>query len=410
MHCPGSNPARTALLVIDLQIDFCSDDGALAALGSDVSPCRAVANRIAGFLPTIRADVALTAFFRLIYDPEKMSESQRERLIRNGRPIICAPESAGSELFIKPVPGDLVFTKHRYSAFSNDQVCRLLHERSITTVAVVGVDTHICVEGTVRQGYDLGYRMIVRAFIDFSRPVGLLMFAMLAASPMPATRPRSRRGAARAPGGYLAVSSVRMPGPEHPRDAEKASEVQKLFNETLGTGLWREDGEILAWFGDWEYLEPGLVPLPEWRPDAADQGQEAGLHLPRVRRRCRPETAAPGQFLKPGGARPASNTCWLDDKYVIALTSMTTTDRRTQQQRRDQAEAALLNAAAELVVEQGVHSLTLARVGERPGTVAGSSHYSGPSRRSCSALPTRPRAGSCPGSTACHPALTGSCG
>ena len=155
------DPARTALLVIDLQRDFCSDDGALAALGSDVSPCRAVADRIARSLPTIRAEVALTAFFQLIYDPEKMSESQCERLVRNGRPIICAPESAGSELVIKPAPGDLVFTKHRYSAFSNDRLRHLLHERSISTVAVVGVDTHICVEGTVRQGYDLGYRMIV---------------------------------------------------------------------------------------------------------------------------------------------------------------------------------------------------------------------------------------------------------
>ncbi|WP_103340816.1 TetR/AcrR family transcriptional regulator [Amycolatopsis sp. CA-126428] len=44
-----------------------------------------------------------------------------------------------------------------------------------------------------------------------------------------------------------------------------------------------------------------------------------------------------------------------------------TTTRRTQQQRRDQAETALLGAAAELVVEQGVRSLTLARVGERAG-------------------------------------------
>jgi AcrR family transcriptional regulator len=43
------------------------------------------------------------------------------------------------------------------------------------------------------------------------------------------------------------------------------------------------------------------------------------------------------------------------------------TTRRTQQQRRDQAEAALLNAAAELVVEGGVRSLTLARVGEQAG-------------------------------------------
>jgi ureidoacrylate peracid hydrolase len=31
----------------------------------------------------------------------------------------------------------------------------------ITTVAVAGVDTHICVEGTVRHGYDIGYRMLV---------------------------------------------------------------------------------------------------------------------------------------------------------------------------------------------------------------------------------------------------------
>jgi AcrR family transcriptional regulator len=44
-----------------------------------------------------------------------------------------------------------------------------------------------------------------------------------------------------------------------------------------------------------------------------------------------------------------------------------TTARRTQKQRRDQAEAALLDAAAELVVEQGVRSLTLARVSERAG-------------------------------------------
>jgi AcrR family transcriptional regulator len=43
------------------------------------------------------------------------------------------------------------------------------------------------------------------------------------------------------------------------------------------------------------------------------------------------------------------------------------TARRTQKERRDRAEAALLAAAAELVVEQGVRSLTLARVSERAG-------------------------------------------
>ena len=43
------------------------------------------------------------------------------------------------------------------------------------------------------------------------------------------------------------------------------------------------------------------------------------------------------------------------------------TTRRTQQERRAQAEAALLDAAAELVVQHGVRSLTLARVGEQAG-------------------------------------------
>ncbi|KDN17232.1 TetR/AcrR family transcriptional regulator [Amycolatopsis rifamycinica] len=55
------------------------------------------------------------------------------------------------------------------------------------------------------------------------------------------------------------------------------------------------------------------------------------------------------------------------------------TARRTQRERRDQAEAALLTAAAELVVEQGVRSLTLARVGERAGYSRGivTHHFGG---------------------------------
>src|SRR3954454_4246859 len=56
-----------------------------------------------------------------------------------------------------------------------------------------------------------------------------------------------------------------------------------------------------------------------------------------------------------------------------------TTARRTQRERRDQAESALLTAAAELVVEQGVRSLTLARVGQRAGYSRGivTHHFGG---------------------------------
>lgn len=155
------DPRRTAVLVIDVQKDFCSEDGALAALGSDVSPSRAAAERIAQFLPSVREAVDLVAFFRLVYNPDDMSEAQQERLVRNGKPIICNPWSGGSDLVITPAVEDWTFVKHRYSAFSNQQFQNLLRERLITTIAVTGVDTHICVEGTARHGYDLGYRMLV---------------------------------------------------------------------------------------------------------------------------------------------------------------------------------------------------------------------------------------------------------
>lgn len=154
-------PKRTALAVIDLQVDFCSELGALASLGSDVSPCKAVAEGVRKFLPRVREGLGLVVHFQLMYEPSRMSAVQRERLLRDGKPIICAPEGSGGDLVLTPAPGDLVCKKYRYSAFTSDEFCNALLERNIETIAVAGVDTHICVEGTVRHGYDLGYRMLV---------------------------------------------------------------------------------------------------------------------------------------------------------------------------------------------------------------------------------------------------------
>jgi hypothetical protein len=108
----------------------------------------------------------------------------------------------------------------------------------------------------------------VREFIDFSQPVGLLLLATLHHvndDEGPDGIMAELRDAMPS-GSYLAISSFRMPGPGHPADRAKTAEVEKIFNEKLGTGRWRNDEEIRAWFGDWELLEPGLVPLPEWRP------------------------------------------------------------------------------------------------------------------------------------------------
>jgi AcrR family transcriptional regulator len=83
-----------------------------------------------------------------------------------------------------------------------------------------------------------------------------------------------------------------------------------------------------------------------------------------------------------------------------------TTVHRTQQQRRDQAEAALLDAAAELVIEEGVHSLTLARVGERAGYSRGLvTHYFGSKQALLQRLAQATQSGFVPGLDSLPPGL-----
>ena len=150
----------------------------------------------------------------------------------------------------------------------NDPVV-LLHAQALLADA----QTARVITADVRRPAEILEHPEVRGFIDFSRPVGLLMFAILhhlSDEEGPAGIAATFRDAL-APDSHLAISSFRMPGPGHPEDAAKTLAVQTLFNEKLGTGLWREHQEILGWFGDWEMVAPGLVPLPEWHPDVAGQ-------------------------------------------------------------------------------------------------------------------------------------------
>jgi S-adenosyl methyltransferase len=122
--------------------------------------------------------------------------------------------------------------------------------------------------GDIRRPAEILADHAVRALIDLERPVGLLLIAILhhiEDHEDPAQITAQLRDAM-PPGSYLAISSFRMPGPELPELRAATIEGEKLLTGTLGTGRWREDKEILTWFGDWELVEPGLVPLAEWRP------------------------------------------------------------------------------------------------------------------------------------------------
>jgi hypothetical protein len=124
------------------------------------------------------------------------------------------------------------------------------------------------VSGDIRRPAEILADPEVRALIDFDRPVGLLLIAILhhiEDDEDPAGIAAQLRDAM-PPGSYLAISSFRMPGADLPELRAATIEGEKLLTGKLGSGRWREDEEILAWFGDWELLEPGWVSLAEWRP------------------------------------------------------------------------------------------------------------------------------------------------
>jgi hypothetical protein len=109
----------------------------------------------------------------------------------------------------------------------------------------------------------------VKEYIDFSRPVGLLAFAILhhfTDEEDPAGVAATLRDALPS-GSYLGLSHFFNPGDEHPEAAREAEAVEKTFTEKLGTGRFRTRKEIMAYFGDWELVEPGLVLSGDWRPD-----------------------------------------------------------------------------------------------------------------------------------------------
>ena len=70
------------------------------------------------------------------------------------------------------------------------------------------------------------------------------------------------------PGSYLAISHFRDTSFTMPASAWPIGAAQGLLQQALGTGVWRSHEEILGYFGDLALIDPGLVPLYQWRPAA----------------------------------------------------------------------------------------------------------------------------------------------
>ncbi|WP_309999448.1 cysteine hydrolase [Caulobacter segnis] len=161
-------PSRTAVLVIDIQVDFASPEGALGAYVdmAVVQPAVAAAERL---VETARATGVPVVFVGLFTTPETDSASWKERMRRRGgdpdnESALCREGEVGSEFFgPRPLPGERVVKKTRYSGFGGTDLDARLKALGVDTLIAAGLTTECCVDSTVRDAFSLDYHVFVAA-------------------------------------------------------------------------------------------------------------------------------------------------------------------------------------------------------------------------------------------------------
>lgn len=158
-------PGHTALLVIDVQRDFCASDGAFGRLGRDLGRVQDMLPALECLVQSARAAAVRVIFLRYAQTPATESEVHLEQRGRGRADIrYCAEGSAGVEFFrIEPTGGETVVTKHRYSGFINTDLDLILRSGGIRTLVMTGVATNGCVEATARDGFMHDYYIVFTA-------------------------------------------------------------------------------------------------------------------------------------------------------------------------------------------------------------------------------------------------------
>lgn len=160
-------PERTALLVVDLQNDFCHADGYFSNLGFDVRPCAEAAVRARPVVADARA-LGLTVVWTMSTNAEPVTHRLLpHRFRRDGvedrPPDQFVPGSWGWQLAdeLEPRDEELVVRKPRYDAFLRTPLEDELRSCGIDTLAVLGVITNCCVDTTARSAFMRGFDVLV---------------------------------------------------------------------------------------------------------------------------------------------------------------------------------------------------------------------------------------------------------
>jgi len=158
------DPAHTAVVVVDMQNDFCAEGGYIHnTIGCDMSANAPIAERIMEVVEAARDANALVVWIQANYERHYLSGQALAKLAeKQAEAVCCEGGTWGYDFYgVTPKPGEPVIEKHTYSGFFGTELDRMLRFRGIRTLVMTGVATNVCVESTWRDGYFNGYYIVV---------------------------------------------------------------------------------------------------------------------------------------------------------------------------------------------------------------------------------------------------------
>ena len=165
--------ARTALIVVDMQNDFCHPDGWLGHIGVDVSPARRPIDPLRRLLPGLRGlgvpvvwlnwgnrpdRLNLSPALLHVYNPTGFGVGLGDPLPKSGAPVLEAGSWAAAVVDeLMPDTGDIHVAKYRMSGFPDTPLDSILRNIGVTTLLFAGVNLDQCVLCTLQDANFRGY-------------------------------------------------------------------------------------------------------------------------------------------------------------------------------------------------------------------------------------------------------------
>ncbi len=168
---------RTAMVVIDMQNDFCAPQGWVHGLGAPLEPTRKPIGPLRALLPKLRENSVPVIWVNWGNRPDlaNMPPNQLHMFNQNGKGVglgdplpsngapVLQKDSWAAEVVdeLKPEPGDHRVDKHRISGFWDTPLDSILRNLGIRTVLFAGVNTDQCVLHTLTDANFLGYGCVM---------------------------------------------------------------------------------------------------------------------------------------------------------------------------------------------------------------------------------------------------------